>query len=160
MAENTYTVERSAIIDAPAERIYEQIVNFHQWTNWSPWEDLDASLQRSYSGAEQGVGAVYGWSGNRKAGQGRMEIVEVAEPSRVRIDLVFEKPFKARNDSVFSLVPADRAADRLATGHLAPRVHQLVGSGDRRNRGTPRWSNVGQPGFRGRWLASCGTCRR
>ncbi len=105
MTDDTYTVERSASIDAPPEYVYEQLCDFHNWRNWSPWEDVDPSLQRSYSGAESGTGAVYSWSGNRKAGQGRMEITDTAEPSRVQIDLVFEKPFKARNDTVFVVQP-------------------------------------------------------
>jgi hypothetical protein len=105
MADDTYTVERSAKIDAPPARIYEQIANFHNWTNWSPWEGLDPDLQRTYSGAESGTGAAYGWSGNRKAGQGQMAIVDATEPSKIQIDLVFEKPFKARNDTLFTIVP-------------------------------------------------------
>ncbi len=103
MADDSYRVERSVTIDAPPERIYEQLVDFHNWPNWSPWEDLDPELQRTYSGAESGTGAVYAWSGNRKAGQGRMEITEATAPSRVAIDLVFVKPFKARNETAFSI---------------------------------------------------------
>jgi uncharacterized protein YndB with AHSA1/START domain len=103
--DSTYTVQRATVIDAPAARIYEQIADFHRWPAWSPWEDIDPDLQRSYEGAESGVGAVYRWSGNRKAGQGRMEIVDATEPSRVRIDLMFEKPWKARNDIWFRIEP-------------------------------------------------------
>lgn len=102
---DTYTVERSATIDAPAARIYAQIADFHNWPTWSPWEDVDPQLKRAYSGAESGTGAVYNWSGNRKAGQGRMEITDATDPSRVQIDLMFEKPWKARNDTVFSIQP-------------------------------------------------------
>ena len=36
MAEDTYTVERSETIDAPTQRVYEQIVDFHRWRAWSP----------------------------------------------------------------------------------------------------------------------------
>jgi uncharacterized protein YndB with AHSA1/START domain len=106
MADDIYTVERSATISASPARVYEEIVDFHNWRKWSPWEELDPALERVYSGAESGPGAVYSWSGNRKAGRGRMTITEVAEPSRVQIDLVFEKPFKARNDTVFAIEPA------------------------------------------------------
>lgn len=105
MADDTYTVERSATIDAPPAFVYDQIANFHNWTNWSPWEGIDPDLERTYSGAESGTGAVYGWSGNRKAGQGRMEITDATKPSRVQIDLVFEKPWKARNDTLFTIAP-------------------------------------------------------
>lgn len=105
MAEDTYTVQRSVTIEAPPARIYAQIADFHTWTNWSPWEDLDAALSRTYSGAESGIGAVYVWSGNRRAGQGRMTITDAVEPSKVQIDLVFERPWKTRNDIVFSITP-------------------------------------------------------
>lgn len=105
MADDTYSVKRSVTIDAPPARIYGQISNFHNWTSWSPWEDLDPELKRTYSGAESGTGAVYRWSGNRKAGQGRMEITDATEPSRVQIDLVFEKPWKAQNDTLFTIQP-------------------------------------------------------
>jgi uncharacterized protein YndB with AHSA1/START domain len=105
MTDDTYTVERSTVVDAPAERIYEQLVDFHRWPAWSPWEDIDPSMQRTYSGSASGTGAVYAWSGNRKAGQGRMEISGVSEPHRVDIDLVFEKPWKARNETRFVLTP-------------------------------------------------------
>lgn len=105
MAEDTYTVERSTTIDAPPERIYPHIANFHQWRAWSPWEGVDPELRRTYSGPDAGRGAVYEWAGNRKAGEGRMEIVEADEPSRVAVDLRFLKPFKARNDTVFAIHP-------------------------------------------------------
>lgn len=105
MADDTYLVERAVSVGAPAERVYEQIVNFHNWTTWSPWEDVDPDLERTYTGAESGTGAVYAWSGNRKAGRGRMEIVHTEKPTAVHIDLVFEKPWKARNDTRFHIEP-------------------------------------------------------
>jgi uncharacterized protein YndB with AHSA1/START domain len=105
MGDDTYNVRRSVTIDAPPARIYDQIANFRKWPSWSPWEDIDPELKRDYSGAESGTGAVYAWSGNRKAGQGRMEITDGTPPSRVQIDLVFEKPWKARNDTFFTIEP-------------------------------------------------------
>jgi hypothetical protein len=100
---DTYVVERSALVNAPAERIYSEIVDLRRWTGWSPWEGLDPDLQRTYGGAEQGVGATYAWSGNRKAGQGRMEIIEAAQPSDVKIALEFLKPFKSSSTTAFRL---------------------------------------------------------
>ena len=107
MAEDTYTVERSATIDAPPEAVYAAIVDFRNWPNWSPWEDLDPDLQRTYSGEDAGLGSVYEWKGNRKAGAGRMEITETEEPSRIRIALDFIKPFTSSNVTTFYLTPAD-----------------------------------------------------
>jgi uncharacterized protein YndB with AHSA1/START domain len=105
MGEKTYTVERSTTIAAPPARVYPQIADFHNWARWSPWEDVDPEMQRTYSGQGSGTGAVYAWSGNSKAGQGRMEITDATEPARVDIDLVFEKPWKAHNDTSFVIRP-------------------------------------------------------
>lgn len=111
MADDTYTVTRSVIMYASPERVYEHIADFHNWRSWSPWEGLDPDMTRTYSGAETGVGAAYAWSGNRKAGQGRMEITDAHAPSLVRVDLVFEKPFKSRSDTSFTIVPAGPASE-------------------------------------------------
>ena len=32
----------------PPERIYQQVANFYNWRNWSPWEGLDPDLRRVY----------------------------------------------------------------------------------------------------------------
>ena len=61
-------------------------------------------MERTYGGAESGVGATYSWSGNRKAGEGTMRIADV-DDSRVTIDLRFVKPFKSESKTEFLLRP-------------------------------------------------------
>jgi len=55
---NIYTVERSTVVDAGPAAVYAEVVDFHRWPAWSPWEDLDPDLTRRYSGATKGVGSV------------------------------------------------------------------------------------------------------
>ena len=119
--EDNYTVERSTIIKAPAALIYEQIADFHRWTAWSPWEDLDPDMQRTYSGPESGLGAAYAWSGNRKVGEGRMEITALARPSRVEVALDFLKPFKSSGTNTFGLV-AEGEATRVTWTMSGPKT--------------------------------------
>src|SRR5262245_17490672 len=101
---DTFRVERAATVNAPAERIFPLISDFHQWLNWSPWEGRDPALKRSYGGAERGEGAVYAWEGDKNVGSGRMEILE-ATPSKVVIKLDFLKPFEAHNTAEFTMMP-------------------------------------------------------
>jgi hypothetical protein len=101
---DTYVVERRRQVSAPASALYERIVDFHRWRAWSPWEDLDPNLQRTYRGPASGVGASYEWQGNRKAGQGRMTITDTVPNESVTIDLEFVKPFKSRSTAEFRIV--------------------------------------------------------
>lgn len=105
MADATYTVTRDISIAASPEQVYPELVDFHRWQAWSPWEDLDPDQKRIYGGAATGLGARYAWSGNRKVGQGRMEIIEANPPGRVQLDLRFIKPFKSSSTTTFDLQP-------------------------------------------------------
>ena len=100
---DTFRVERSVTIQAPPDKVFALINDFHQWERWSPWEDIDPAIRRSYSGAASGKGAVYEWSGNNEVGHGRMEIVESSAPDKAVLQIHFIKPFEARNTVEFTL---------------------------------------------------------
>lgn len=102
---DTFQVQRSISIQAPPEKIYPLIHDFHRWAEWSPWEALDAAMQRTHSGAPSGTGAVYTWDGNKAVGAGRMEVLGTEPPSRVKIKLDFLRPFEGHNTTDFTLVP-------------------------------------------------------
>lgn len=105
MKPSVFRVVRSATIDAPPARVFEFINDFRRWTEWSPWEPLDPDLKRTYGGSSAGVGSTYAWEGNKKVGQGRMEIVESTHPSRISLRLEFIKPFQALNTTDFYFEP-------------------------------------------------------
>lgn len=107
----TYQVERRRSIAAPPEAVLERIVDFRRWTEWSPWEDLDPEMTRTYGGAEQGVGATYAWEGNRKAGAGRMEITGVEPDGTVTVDLRFLRPMKSEATVTLSVAADDDGSD-------------------------------------------------
>jgi len=104
-----FSVQRAATINAPADKVFPLIADFHEWRKWSPWENRDPALKRTYSGAERGKGAIYAWEGNRNVGSGRMEILEANSPSLVKIQLDFLKPFEAHNIAEFTMLPQGNA---------------------------------------------------
>ncbi|MEO8558122.1 MAG: SRPBCC family protein [Rhodospirillales bacterium] len=113
-----FRVERSINIAAPAEKIFPLIEDFYAWTSWSPYEDRDPNLQRSYGTITRGQGATYAWQGNKNVGSGSMEILQAA-PSRIMIDLKFLKPFKAHNQAEFTLQPNGNTT-RVTWGMTGP----------------------------------------
>ena len=102
---NTLRVQRSVGIDAPPERIFPLISDFHQWVTWSPYEQKDPAMKRTYSGAERGKGAVYAWDGDKNVGSGRMEILDASASSKIVIKLDFFKPFEGHNTAEFTMLP-------------------------------------------------------
>lgn len=100
-ANDTFRVERSTIIDAPPEAVFPQVDDFHRWVDWSPFERMDAAMEKTYEGPPHGKGAAYGWVG-RKAGSGRMEILTSEPSSRIVIRLDFTKPMVAHNTAEFT----------------------------------------------------------
>jgi len=102
---DSFNVQRTTRINAPAEKIFPLINDFHSWASWSPWEKLDPAMRRTNSGAAMGQGAVYEWEGNAKVGKGRMEITEVSPPTKVTVKLDFLKPIEGHNIAEFTLEP-------------------------------------------------------
>lgn len=81
-----FSNSREITIAAAPAVVHAQVDDFRAWTAWSPWEDLDPDLERTYSGAATGAGARYAWVGNSKAGEGHMEFA-ASTPERIEIDL-------------------------------------------------------------------------
>lgn len=108
---------RSTTIAADRSIVHALINDFREWRTWSPWEDLDPDLQRSYSGPPAGVGSHYDWAGNKKAGRGSMEIT-VSTPESVEALVEFKSPFESTMNAVFTLREAGRstAVDWTMTG--------------------------------------------
>jgi hypothetical protein len=122
-----FRVERAAAIKAPPETIFALIENFQRWRSWSPWEDRDPAMKRTFEGAERGKGAVYAWDGNRNVGAGRMEILKATSPSNVVIKLDFIKPFEGHNTAEFTILPQGGATNVTWAMHgPAPVMHRVM----------------------------------
>jgi uncharacterized protein YndB with AHSA1/START domain len=122
-----FSVRREITVQAPAEKIFPLINDFHQWVAWSPYERKDPALKRTYSGLESGKGAVYAWDGNNNVGSGRMEILESAVPSKIVIQLDFFKPFEGHNTAEFTMLPQGDATHVTWLMHgPAPFMNKLM----------------------------------
>src|SRR5688572_1628141 len=108
---DTLVVQRSAAIKASPEKIFALINDFDQWGAWSPYEKKDPAMKRTRSGPPKGKGAVYAWDGNKDVGKGRMVIADTTPPSKVAINLDFEKPFAGQNKVTFTLEPRGDATN-------------------------------------------------
>ncbi|MEO6950786.1 MAG: SRPBCC family protein [Polyangia bacterium] len=99
-------VERTATVKAPADVVFAQVDDFHQWAAWSPWDKLDPTMKKTYSGPSAGTGANYAWLGNDKAGEGSMTITKSRPNEELSIRLVLLKPWQSTNVVTFSFKPS------------------------------------------------------
>ena len=100
-----YSVVRSAVVAAPPEVVFDHVNDFRRWEAWSPFEDLEPTMAKTYEGAASGVDARYHWKGIGKAGEGRMRIAESEPARRIVIDLQFIEPFESRARTTFRFEP-------------------------------------------------------
>lgn len=99
-----FEVQRSASIRASADRIFPLINDLRTFNTWNPFDKKDPSIKGTYSGPESGKGAAYAFESSQ-AGTGRIEIADVAAPSRVTMRLTMTKPLAADNRVQFILQP-------------------------------------------------------
>ena len=105
MQPSEYNVTRTAVVNAPPEKVFDQVNDFHKWNAWSPWAKLDPNMKTTYSGPESGQGASYSWTGNDQVGEGKMTIAESHPGQHIKIDLEFIKPWQAKNNTEFIFTP-------------------------------------------------------
>ncbi len=91
-------VERTALINAPIDKVFKVVSDFHTWTDWSPW--LVAEPDAKVTVREDGK--FYSWEGD-VVGAGEMTIANEVENTSVDIDLMFLKPWKSKAKVSFQM---------------------------------------------------------
>lgn len=58
---NSFEVTRSRNIEAPKEVLYDKIIDFKTWEQWSSWVEADPAMVLTIPEKHQGVGGSYSW---------------------------------------------------------------------------------------------------
>jgi uncharacterized protein YndB with AHSA1/START domain len=102
---DAFYVQRSIVINAPAEKIFPLIDDLHAWDGWEPKDRKDPTMKKTFLGPQRGTGATVEWDSKGQGGKGRGVIIESVPPGRVAIKVDFVRPFEAHNLNEFSLEP-------------------------------------------------------
>jgi len=90
-----YTISRQIIIDKPNQQVFDYIKHLKNQDFFSKWVMTDPNMKKEFKGVDGTVGFVYSWSGNKKAGEGNQEIMNIVEGKKVDIEVRFVRPFTA-----------------------------------------------------------------
>lgn len=101
---DSFAVERSTTIAAPADKLFPLINDMRTFNTWNPYARKDPAMKADYSGAAAGPGAVFDFHGNKEVGRGRISITGASAPSSVTMQLDMWEPFEGHNEVKFTLV--------------------------------------------------------
>ncbi len=97
--------ERSAVINAPAQKIYPLVSNFRLSHQWHPSAIKDPNLVTRFFGPDAEVGSVMEYDGIADAGSGRLEITKLSPNESVEIKSMQIKPIAILSDYQYKLTP-------------------------------------------------------
>lgn len=84
-----YHVERSTVVDASPEVVYDYVSDFKTWPEWGVWFEQDSTMKTTFGDKTKGVGASYSWTNDQQQ-NGSMSIVDAVENKSMKTELSFE----------------------------------------------------------------------
>ena len=99
----SFEVEKSIVVAAPASKPYALLAELRAWEDWNYWSNEDDTMTLEYAASTSGPGASYTWAG--KDGAGTTTIVSVDPDKSVGLELDFGD--RGKGDVLFTLTEAD-----------------------------------------------------
>ena len=87
-------VNREIIINAPRQKVFDYLKLLKNQDKFNKYAKTDPSRKEEFKGTDGTVGYIYSWSGNKDAGIGEKEIINIVEGKRIETEIRFVKPMK------------------------------------------------------------------
>jgi len=84
-----YHVERSVVIEAPTDAVHAYVGELRQWDAWTPWKEIDPTIEVSFGDRTTGVGAHQSWTG--ESGSGELTFTVCSLDQGVSYDMSFDE---------------------------------------------------------------------
>jgi ligand-binding SRPBCC domain-containing protein len=92
-----FNYQKSILIDAPVEKVWEHTNSLEGLESWSPWNDYDPNMKKEFHGQDGTIGAHISWeSDHQNVGVGTQTIAKIVPPSYFETELVFMLPYESR----------------------------------------------------------------
>lgn len=88
-----FSLARNVQILKSAEHVYSLLVNFANWSAWSPWAYCDPQAEINVEGFPGQIGHFQNWNG-KIMGSGKMTLIKFEKNKSIDMQLDFDKPFK------------------------------------------------------------------
>lgn len=88
-----YQINREIIINVPDQKVFNYVKQLKNQHNYNKWVMVDPGMKREFTGTDGTVGFIYGWNGNKKAGEGEQEIKSIKDGKSIDTEIRFIRPF-------------------------------------------------------------------
>jgi len=99
-----YRMEKTIVINAPKELVFEHVRYWRNWDAWSPWIEMDSLMVSKIEGTDGEIGSVYSWVGDPKlTGQGEMKTTAVKVNEEIAYHTHLYHPWERESDGYLRL---------------------------------------------------------
>jgi hypothetical protein len=88
------SVKCDIIINTNSKKAYDFLKLLNNQDKFNKWAKADANREWTHKGTDGTVGYVISWKGNKDAGEGEKEIINLVEGKRIVTEIRFVKPMK------------------------------------------------------------------
>jgi hypothetical protein len=94
-------VNREIIINAPKQKVFDFLRLLNNQEKFNKWAKTDPNRKWEFKGTDGTVGYIISWTGNRSAGEGEKEIMNIVEGKRIETEIRFVKPMRVTASVIF-----------------------------------------------------------
>ncbi|PZR24007.1 MAG: polyketide cyclase [Citrobacter freundii] len=111
-----YAVSREIVINKPVEQVFDYLRLQKNQEQFNKWVMTDPNKKVEIRGIDGTVGSVYTWSGNKQAGEGEVEIMQLKENQQIDTQVRFVRPFTSSANITFLTTPVSSGQTRIHWG--------------------------------------------
>src|SRR6185295_10052924 len=123
-------VKREIVINAPRQKVFDFLKLLKNQEQFNKWATTDKKNRKEeFKGTDGTVGFIYSWSGNKDAGQGEKEIINIVEGKRIETEIRFVKPMRVSASVIFeteSLSENQTKVNLVNTGTLKYPLNLMI----------------------------------
>jgi ligand-binding SRPBCC domain-containing protein len=102
--------EKSIVINAPQEVVWEHVNSHADLDKWSPWDEKDPNMKKTVTGTDGTVGAMQAWDSEvEEVGKGSQTFTKLEPPSLMEADLKFYTPYESEAKAFIKVSPEGSA---------------------------------------------------
>jgi hypothetical protein len=111
-----FSIKKDIIVHRRSSEVFEYVRHLRNQEHYSKWVMADPHMKKTFRGQDGTVGFVYGWNGNKKAGEGEQEITRLTDGRKVDIEVRFIRPFKSTARTPIVIEPVTETQTRVIWG--------------------------------------------